>query len=139
MELMPYADINYINLDTDGYTESGGAAALTVEDATSELTYTTLGLRASTNVDIQGKALRLSAMAGWWHAFGDTTPVTTNSLSGGTAFQVDGAPIDEDVALVGAGIDFKLTEDTSLSIDYSCQFSANAMQNEGSARFSYKF
>ena len=139
VELMPFAGVDYIHLDTDGYAETGGAAALTVEDATSDLTYTTLGLRAATTVRAASKAVRLSAMAGWRHAFGDTTPVTTNSFAGGSAFQVDGAPIDEDVAVVGAGVGFGITEKASLSLDYSGQFSENAMQNEGSARFSLKF
>ena len=139
VELMPFAGIEYIHLDTDGYTETGGSSALSIDDATSDLTYTTLGLRAATTVAIGANPVRLSAMAGWRHAFGDTTPVTTNRFAGGSAFQVDGAPIDEDVALVGAGVGFNITDKTSISLDYSGQFSDRAMQNEGSARFSLKF
>ncbi|MBP2444336.1 outer membrane autotransporter protein [Rhizobium leguminosarum] len=46
----PFANLAYVNLATDGFDESGGAAALTGRDDDSGVTFTTLGVRASTQV-----------------------------------------------------------------------------------------
>ncbi|TIT50398.1 MAG: autotransporter domain-containing protein, partial [Mesorhizobium sp.] len=44
----PYANLAYVNFDADGFTEKGGAAALSSGDRSSDTAFTTLGLRAST-------------------------------------------------------------------------------------------
>lgn len=50
----PFASLAYINLHTDGFTEKGGAAALTSAASTTETTFTTLSLRASAGFDLGG-------------------------------------------------------------------------------------
>ncbi|TGR37774.1 autotransporter domain-containing protein, partial [Mesorhizobium sp. M1C.F.Ca.ET.195.01.1.1] len=44
----PFASLAYVSVHADGFTEQGGAAALTSASSTTNATFTTLGLRAST-------------------------------------------------------------------------------------------
>jgi fibronectin-binding autotransporter adhesin len=46
----PFAGLAYVNLHSDGFSESGGAAALSARSDDTSLGYSTLGLRAATNL-----------------------------------------------------------------------------------------
>ena len=62
----PFANVAYVNLHTDGFTETGGAAALTHQADDTDQTFTTLGVRASTPLQLGGKrgeALRHGRLA----------------------------------------------------------------------------
>ena len=140
LQLEPFAGLNYVSTDMDGYTETGGASALTIDGSTNDVTFTTLGLRAVTGLTFgDGHSARITTMAGWRHAFGDTTPTSTNRLAGGSAFTVDGAPIAEDVAVVGAGLAVDVADNATLGLDYTGQFGEDASENAGSARLSFHF
>jgi hypothetical protein len=72
-----------VNLDTDGFTETGGAAALNVLGDETTVTFTTLGLRASHQFSLDnGFSMTARGMLGWRHAFGD---VTDRFVRGATA------------------------------------------------------
>ncbi|WP_321501953.1 autotransporter domain-containing protein [Breoghania sp.] len=140
LQLEPFAGLNYVSTDTDGYTEAGGASALTIDGSTNDVTFTTLGLRAVTGFTYgDGRSARITTMAGWRHAFGDTTPTSTNRLAGGSTFTVEGAPIAEDVAVVGAGLAVDVSDNATLGLDYTGQFGEDATENSGSARLIFKF
>lgn len=123
----PFANLAYVNLSTDGFTEQGGAAALTAQSGDAGVTYTTLGLRAST-VFALGNGMTATARGtiGWVHAFGDTTPITTFAFSGGSAFDIAGVPIASDAALLEAGLDLNLTPTAKIGINYGGQLSSGA-------------
>lgn len=141
LQLEPFAGLNYVSTDLDGYAESGGASALTVSGSTNDVTFTTLGVRTSSEFTLpgDGRLARVSAMAGWRHGFGDLTPTSTNRLAGGAAFTVEGAPIAEDVAVLGAGLSLDITDQARLGLDYSGQFGERAAEHSGSARLSFRF
>ncbi|MCK0196164.1 autotransporter domain-containing protein [Ancylobacter sp. 6x-1] len=120
--LEPIANVAYVNLHTDGFTEQGGPAALRSGSATDDLTYTTLGLRASSRFELGTMAATARGLIGWRHAFGDTTPDSVFAFSGGTPFSIEGAPIAEDALVLDAGLDFALTESWTLSANYGGQF-----------------
>ncbi|MEP7456114.1 autotransporter domain-containing protein [Phyllobacterium sp. SB3] len=101
--LEPFAGIAYINLRTDGYDEDG-IAGLHGDGNTTDVTYTTLGLRASTAVELGSMTGSLNGMLGWRHAFGDTEPLATHAFNGSNAFAVTGTPIDEDTRLSKPGL-----------------------------------
>ncbi|MFG1201412.1 autotransporter domain-containing protein [Xanthobacter aminoxidans] len=76
----------------------------------------------------------------WQHAFGDRTPYASMLFAGGTAhFQVAGAPIAQDVLLVGAGLGYAALELAALSVKYNGQIASGASQNALSAEFAWKF
>lgn len=123
----PFANLAYVNLSTDGFTEQGGAAALTGQSSDAGVTYTTLGLRGSTVFAVgNGMTATARGTIGWVHAFGDTTPITTFAFAGGSAFDIAGVPIASDAALLEAGLDLNLTPTAKIGINYGGQLSSGA-------------
>ncbi|MET3353696.1 UNVERIFIED_ORG: outer membrane autotransporter protein [Xanthobacter viscosus] len=135
----PFANLAYVNLDTQGFTETGGIAALTVDGESTGVTFTTLGLRASAAFDLGSMAAVARGTLGWRHAFGDTTPTSVNAFAVFDAYTVAGVPIAEDAAVVEAGLDIKLSPQATLGLVYAGQFGSGATDNGGKATLSYKF
>jgi len=136
----PYAGLAYLRLKTDGFDEKGQtAAALSVQSGTMDTSFSTLGLRASTEFIVGSITATARTDIGWRHAYGDITPVSTASFSGSDAFTVYGLPIAEDSALIEAGLNFKLTEDATLGLSYNGQFASGAKQNGLNAKLSVGF
>lgn len=138
--LEPYANLAYVRLKTDGFDEQGlTAAALATESDTTDTTFTTLGFRASTDIDLGSFNAKARADISWRHAYGDITPVSTASFLGSGAFTVSGAPIAKDVATVEAGLDFQISRDAVLGVSYNGQFGSGAVQNGVNAKLSVSF
>ncbi|TNB46468.1 autotransporter domain-containing protein [Martelella lutilitoris] len=139
----PFADLAYVSVHTDAYSESGGAAALAIASDTTDMTYSTLGVRGAVAFD---EAARVTGMLGWRHAYGSLAPNSVNAFAGGAPFTVAGVPVGEDVALVSAGVEFDLgalaesgLKDASLSLSYDGQFGSGVADSAAMARFSFKF
>lgn len=122
----PFANLAYVSFRNDSFTESGGAAALTSASATTDTTFTTLGLRGATTFAWGAANATARGTLGWRHAFGDTTPVSTFAFAGSSPFTIAGVPIARDAAVVEAGLDFALSRAAQLGITYSGQFGASA-------------
>lgn len=137
--LEPFANLAYVNLRTDGFSEKGGVAALTSESSNTDATFTTLGLRASTGFDLNGMALTAKGTVGWRHDFGDTTPNSVMSFAGSAPFDIAGVPIARDAAVVDLGLDMNLGENSTLGVSYDGQFGSGVTDQTLRANFSVKF
>jgi len=136
----PFANLAYVNAHSDGFRETGGAAALTSPSANTDAAFTTLGLRASTSFNLGEAAVTAKGMLGWRHAFGDVTPDTTMRFaSGGDAFSIGGVPIARNAAVVEAGLDFNLSPNAVLGVSYGGQFSSGVTDQTFRANFNMKF
>ncbi|WP_065092054.1 MULTISPECIES: autotransporter domain-containing protein [unclassified Rhizobium] len=135
----PFANLAYIRLKTDGFTEKGGAAALTGASATTDTTYATLGLRTSTAFTMGGVHATARGMLGWRHAFDDVTPLASMAFAGGSPFSIAGVPITRDAPVVEAGLDFQLSPSALLGITYSGQFGSGIADQSVKANFNMKF
>ncbi|MBT2303802.1 autotransporter domain-containing protein [Variovorax paradoxus] len=125
--LEPFARLAYVRLHSDAFVERGGLAALYGEGGSIDATFTTLGLRASTQL---GERTRLRGMLGWRHAFGDTTPTSTHAFAGSIPFTLEGVPLAKNVAVVEAGVETQLRPNLSLGASYSGQF-GNGLEDHG--------
>ncbi|MBT2324782.1 autotransporter domain-containing protein [Variovorax paradoxus] len=125
--LEPFARLAYVRLHSDSFVERGGLAALYCEGGSIDATFTTLGLRASTQL---GERTRLRGMLGWRHAFGDTTPTSTHAFAGSIPFTLEGVPLAKNVAVVEAGVETQLRPNLSLGASYSGQF-GNGLEDHG--------
>jgi outer membrane autotransporter protein len=135
----PFANLAYVSLHTDGFTEKGGAAALHADGQTTDTTFTTLGVRASTAFDLDGMKATARGMIGWRHAFGDTTPLATLAFAGSNIFTIAGVPIAKDSAVLEAGLDLNLSPRATLGLSYTGQFASGAQDHGFNANLMIKF
>ena len=137
----PFAGLAVINQHTDGFTESGGSAALTSASNNDVMGVTSLGLRGETAIgQLSGFNASLNGSLGWRHAFGDVEPASTMRFaSGGNAFSVSGTPIDENTALFEAGLSLEKDETLGLSLSYQGEIGASAQDHSGRLSMLYRF
>ncbi|HEV7320364.1 MAG TPA: autotransporter domain-containing protein [Ensifer sp.] len=135
----PFANLAHVNVRTDGFTEKGGAAALTVHGGSSDMTFTTIGLRASTGFELGITKATARGLVGWRRAYGDVTPNLAQAFSGSEAFSVGGAPIARDSAVLEAGVDFALTPTATLGVAYQGQVASAARDHGVRADLTVKF
>jgi outer membrane autotransporter protein len=120
---------------------------LSIASDTSDVTYSTLGVRASAALPFDATtSARLTGMIGWRHAYGSLTPTAQNAFAGGAPFTVAGVPVGEDVAVVSAGLAFDLgarpemgIADATFSISYDGQFGSGVVDSAANARLTFKF
>ncbi|WP_176086882.1 autotransporter domain-containing protein, partial [Martelella sp. HB161492] len=127
-----------VHLNTGSYSENGTAGLYGGSD-NSDVTYTTLGIRAGHSFRLSQVDAKLHGMLGWQHAFGDTTSSATHAFVTSNAFTVTGVPIAEDAAIVKAGIDFGVTKSTTFGFAYQGRFGSNARENVVSANLNVAF
>lgn len=136
----PFAALSYVHLDLGAFTEAGGAAALTGASLTQDNTFTALGLRASQSVALGGGTLTARGILAWQYAFGDITPEATLAFaSGSTPFTVSGAPIGRNAALMGVGLDYRVSSALSVGVAYSGAVSDVGQDNAVNGRLSISF
>jgi subtilase-type serine protease len=129
-ELEPFASLSYANLHLDRFAEEGGSAALSAGSSNTDITFSTLGLRASTQLPIGSIEATLRGMIGWRHVYGDVTPLSRLAFAGMDAFEISGLPIARDAALLELGFDVDLTPATTFSLSYQGQI-ASDVQDHG--------
>lgn len=126
----PFANLAYVNLAVDGFSESGGPAALAFGDSTMSTTYSVLGIRMAQTYDINdGMKLIAHGGLGWQHAFGDVVPEASAAFAGSSAFTVAGAPLARDAALIDAFLGLRPSSQLDFGLRYSGQIAQEASDN----------
>lgn len=129
----PFAGLAWVNVDADGFAEAGASAGLTVSSTSSSVTYSTLGVRAATSMDLSnGGVLQPRGSLAWQTASGDLSPSAQMAfLSAPTAgFTVGGAPLAENSALIEIGADLIISPQTQIGLVYFGQY-ADEVSNYG--------
>jgi len=137
--LEPFANVAYVHLHTDGFNEDGGAAALSGKGDSTETAFTTLGLRAAHQLAIGSMDALLRGTLGWRYAFGDVTPESTHRFSAGDAFTVAGVPIARNAAVVEAGVDIGVADNTRIGVSYTGQLADSAHDHGVKADVTIRF
>jgi outer membrane autotransporter protein len=132
----PFADIAWVDVDTDAFAESGGAAALTGQDESDSAAFSTLGVRARADMG----QISLTGSAGWRHAFSlDPSEATFTFAGGTTPFTVVGAPISEDALALEAGLEIGIGGAGRLGISYVGQIGNRSEDHGARATLSLPF
>jgi len=128
----PFANLAYVHLATDGFTEKGDAAALSAGRDKRDAVLSTLGARALKTISLTDQQkLELSGSLGWQHNLSDTDSQQHLAFaSGGPSFGIESSPLVRDAALVGAHASLALSKDARVSLDYSGQL-ASREKNHG--------
>ncbi|MGI9401208.1 MAG: autotransporter domain-containing protein [Rhizobiaceae bacterium] len=135
IRLEPFAGYNRVNLETAAFTETGGSAALTVAANSQNVSFTTLGLRNA----FSSGGINVRAMVGWRQAFGDLTPTTTNSMSGGTAFVMTGTAVDQNAAIIKLGFDAAVSETVNFTTNFTGDIGTESSNHGISAQLTGEF
>jgi outer membrane autotransporter protein len=135
----PFVNAAYVHLNTDGFAETGGTtAALTSAEATMDTSFTTIGLRSSTDFDLGETKATVRGMLGWQHAYGDVMPNSNFALKSGAAFTISGVPIAKDALAVDAGLDFAVSSTATLGAYYSGQIASGSQAHSFKINFNMK-
>ncbi|WP_143508223.1 autotransporter domain-containing protein [Pseudovibrio brasiliensis] len=137
--LEPFAGLAHVHLISRSFAEDGGAAALSAGDQSTDVTFTTLGLRAASEFTLGGANLTARGVVGWQHASTDTVNFTQSFASGGSAFTVEGSPIAKDIGILEAGFDLAVNERTQFGLSYAGQLAAGNSKHGVNARLSFEF
>jgi subtilase-type serine protease len=126
LALEPFANLAYVHLDTEDFTEKGDAAALKSRGDRRDAVLSTLGVRALKTLSLSGQQqLDLSGSLGWQHNLSNTDSEEHLAFaSGGTPFVVESSPLVRDAALVGAHASLALSRDVRLNLDYTSQLAS---------------
>ncbi|TPI53940.1 autotransporter outer membrane beta-barrel domain-containing protein [Mesorhizobium sp. B3-1-1] len=135
----PFANLAYVSVHTDGFTETGAAAALTSASTNNDATFTTLGLRGATDFALGGIDATARGMLGWRHAFGDVTPTSAFAFAGGDQFTIAGVPIARDAAVIEAGLDLNMSANATLGLSYTGQFGSGTVDQGAKVDLGVKF
>ncbi|WDD92028.1 autotransporter domain-containing protein [Burkholderia sp. FERM BP-3421] len=137
----PFARVAFVHLNNHGMTESGGAAALQVQGGNNDVTFSTLGLRGTTQLDLCAKVqLTLRGSAGWQHALGDGKPVGTLSfVAGSSPFSVSGVPVAKDAAVVNVSAGLALGKNGMLSVGYAGSLASRESDHAVTGNLNWKF
>nr|HAQ94540.1 autotransporter outer membrane beta-barrel domain-containing protein [Afipia sp.] len=136
-----FANLAYVSVRSDGFTETGGPAALRVAQVTTAATYSTLGLRAQAPIPAIGPwAMTARGSLGWQHAYDGATPVSLMSLAASPSpFAIAGVPIAADTLLVEAGLDALVHRNAILGILYTGRLAADASAHSVRANLAVRF
>jgi len=137
--LTPFVDLAAQRLHTDGFAESGTAAALTGHAQSNTQTYGTLGVRSALQLNAQ-ETVQAHASLGWQHAWGDTQSTATMQwLSGSDAFTVQGVPVARNAMAISAGLRILATPKLSLDATYNGQFASRVNDQAAHLSLTYSF
>lgn len=134
----PFANVAWVQLDTKGFSEAGGVTGLTGTEQKSDVTFSTVGLRATT-ADLFKSGIAAHASAGWRHAFNDRLPTVDMAFVGGSAFSVAGTPISKDAAVLDLGLNAALSSNAVIGVSYSGQIGDRGIDNSVKAGLSFRF
>ncbi|MFJ4590232.1 autotransporter domain-containing protein [Pseudomonas moraviensis] len=126
LALEPFANLTYLHLNTEGFTEKGDAAALKSSGDQRDLVLSTLGVRASKTFNLSNQqALDVSARLGWQHSLSDIdSEQHVRFANGGTPYAVESSALVRDAALVGVQASLALSKDVRVNLDYNGQLAS---------------
>ncbi|WP_339508386.1 autotransporter serine peptidase EprS [Pseudomonas sp. RL_35y_Pfl2_P42] len=132
LALEPFANLAYVHLDSEGFTEKGAGAALKSSGDQRDAVLSTLGVRAIKTFNLSAQqTLDVSGHLGWQHSLNDIeSEQHLRFASGGTPYSVESSALVRDAALVGVQASLALSRDVRVNFDYSAQL-ANREKSHG--------
>lgn len=123
--LQPFANLQYIYLDEDGFTEKGADGLnQKVESRDTDALVSELGLRISRIVQMETGLLIPEASLAWLYDFDLDDRVVKSSFAGQpwTAFTIEGMDTEQNGAAAGFGITFQGKSGFKPSLKYAGEF-----------------
>ncbi|KQP10024.1 autotransporter [Methylobacterium sp. Leaf99] len=137
----PFVGGAYVSIRRDRFAETGGVAALTGFARDYDLGTATAGLRAQASLDLGlGVPVSVHGLLGYRRAFGDVVPTALLAFGAtGPTFLTAGIPIDRDALVAEAGLDLRVSANTTLGVAYTGQAGRRAEDHAVKGNFTYRF
>lgn len=141
--LTPIVGLRYSTLRQNGYTETGGAAALSVTPVTYNSLKSELGVKLERDIDTSYGMLLPSVQLGWRHEYKDSATQVGASFAadgtGSTVFMTQGATPVSDVAVLDVGVTLLKKSNLSLSAKYTLEAGGGYLAQAGSMQVSWQY
>ncbi len=140
--LTPYAELHYINLDMDGYTESGaGTANLRVGSERVEALESSLGLSVHMQLETaRGTKVIPEGHIAWRHEFlNDEHSATSTFTGGGAAFSTSGLDPSDDSLNIGASLAIYGDNNVDIKVAYDYETKSEYDGHSGMVIARYSF
>lgn len=119
----PFVGLAHVKVDSDGVREKGGSSALHGDSQKDSVTYSNLGVHASTPLaTVAGLPVSVQGTLSWQHAFDELDAQRDLAFAGGSGFTVQGAPMARDTALAQLGVKAQVAEGAYVDVGYAGQF-----------------
>ncbi len=139
VRFQPFANLAYVNLKTDAFQESGGAAALSSGGGNDAIATSTVGLRWSMDWSQGDVPILFSGMLGWRHVAGDVTPYSSLAFAGGSPLLIGGVDIPQNSIVTQFGISAKLAKSARLTLAYTGEFGKDLRSSAAQINFVTRF
>ncbi|HEY8575419.1 MAG TPA: autotransporter domain-containing protein [Devosia sp.] len=135
----PFAQLGVVRQQRNGFTETGGAAAISAVESVSMQAFATLGVRASVSFELENDMkVTLDGGLAYRHTWGGDAQ-SVHAFAGSPAFTVAGVSAARDVALLNAGIALGMGSNLSVGVTYEGEYSGTDMVHTAKAGLSLKF
>ena len=126
---IPSARIDYTNINTNSYTESGAQALnLSVSSQTYNQLFTSVGLRLDR--DLAEKLTLSTSIGAGYNPLDNNVQITSAFQGGGSTFVTNGLNVSPWLYNAGVGITGQLSKDASINVRYDVQFSPTSYTNQ---------
>jgi outer membrane autotransporter protein len=136
----PTLNVAHVRVRNHAFRESGsGLTALHGDSHQNNVTFSTLGIRATKIFAMKNTDVTLQGGLGWRHAYGEVNPRVRLSLAEGDTFTIGGVSLAKDMAVINAGVNIKVGKHTSVELNYAGTVAKKAQENSMQANFVWKF
>lgn len=136
----PFANLALVGLRGEDFKESSGVAALRSDGLSDSMALQTLGVHATSKVQLGEIDLKATGMLGWRHAYGDgASSARLAMVAGGPSFTAESTHAAKDAFVVNAGLEGAITSTLSAGISYQGLIAAKASENSLKASMKFKF
>lgn len=119
MSLEPFVGLAQVWVSRDSFQEEGGSAALNAEAQDFDATFASLGARVAMPFSMADRPAVLRADAAWLHALDGDGAEERLAFGDGAHFTVEGVPLAEDTAELGASLEVGVSSNVSVNMGYS--------------------
>ena len=140
--LEPFGRFAWSGLRSEGFSESGGSAALQARSREEQTASLTLGLRLHGEMPVASDSnARWKAELGWRHARGDLTPKRHMAFAGAPdiGFTVAGAPLARNALQMGLNAELDVGKDIAVGAQYNGQIGGGNRNHAGSLFLNIRF
>jgi len=139
----PFVGGATIHIRRDGFSEVGGASAVTVYGRSYDVQTATLGMQGQVLLSAlfsTDMPLVVRGLVGYRRAFGDVNPQALLALGGGgQAFLTTGVPIARNAVVASAGLDWQVAANTTIGVNYTGQVGSRARDHAMKGSFNVRW